>query len=273
MTQGATGKLKLVFRSNGKQTSLAEQYYKLPLQVLPPHDQDGDGTAFVYFLNPSGGILSGDRLCTELLADDNASVVATTTSNNKIYKMDDGYAGIYNDFSVGDHAALEYLPLPTVPFAGSNLRQENIFRIRGSSVLFAWDILSPGRWRSNEIFAYDRFDSLTKIYRDGRLIVCEHILVEPGEKTLTRICVMESYLTSASVYLCARGIPLSLKDQIQQILRSSDLRGGMTFLDREAAAIRVVANDPLLLQEALDAIWTAFRKQVLGKDGTKIRRY
>ena len=58
---GATGKLSLVFRKRDDGvTYMAKQYYKLPLQVLRPHYQDDDGTAFVYMLNPSGGVLQND---------------------------------------------------------------------------------------------------------------------------------------------------------------------------------------------------------------------
>ena len=70
-----TGELSLVFsRKDNGRTHLSRQYFKLPLQIMMPHYQEEDGTAFVYFLNPGGGILQHDRLLTEVTVEDGADV-------------------------------------------------------------------------------------------------------------------------------------------------------------------------------------------------------
>ena len=54
------------------------------------HYQDSDGTAFIYLLNPSGGVLQHDRLLTEITLEEGSRVYVTTPSNTKFYKMDEG---------------------------------------------------------------------------------------------------------------------------------------------------------------------------------------
>ena len=82
-----TGELSLLFRKkkNG-QTYLAEQYYKLPLQVMRAHYQDSDGTAFIYLLNPSGGVLQHDRLLTEITLEEGSRVYAVSYTHLDVYK-------------------------------------------------------------------------------------------------------------------------------------------------------------------------------------------
>ena len=48
----ATGALSLTFRRKAAgKTYIADQYYKIPMQIMPPHYQDDDGTA--YFISSS----------------------------------------------------------------------------------------------------------------------------------------------------------------------------------------------------------------------------
>ncbi len=47
-------------------TVIADQYWRIPLQALPPSYQDGDDEAYVYLLNPTGGVVQGDRLHTAM---------------------------------------------------------------------------------------------------------------------------------------------------------------------------------------------------------------
>lgn len=105
MTIKPTGVIRLELRkkSSGK-TYLARQFYDLPLQVLPPYYQDDDGTAFVYLLNPTGGVLQGDRLLTEIKVEKDARALITTPSANKLYKMEDDHAEILNEIHVEEGA-------------------------------------------------------------------------------------------------------------------------------------------------------------------------
>ena len=83
-----TGELSLVFsRKDNGRTHLSRQYFKLPLQIMMPHYQEEDGTAFVYFLNPGGGVLQHDRLLTEVTVEDGADVFITTPSSSSMARI------------------------------------------------------------------------------------------------------------------------------------------------------------------------------------------
>ena len=58
---GKDGALALVFERRGGRTVLTRSRYTLPLQVMAPVDLD-DPAAVVSVLNPTGGLVGGDRL-------------------------------------------------------------------------------------------------------------------------------------------------------------------------------------------------------------------
>lgn len=86
---------------------------------MPPSYQDGDDQAYVYLLNPTGGIVQGDRLETEVVLEPGARALLTTQSATKVYRMERGYAEELNRYTLRGDAVLEYLPDQTIPFAGA----------------------------------------------------------------------------------------------------------------------------------------------------------
>src|SRR5262249_58512280 len=83
----------------------------------------GAPAAVVSILNPTGGLVGGDRLSIEVEATAGAHAVLTTPSATRVYRTD-GAAAIQSvKISIGPQAAVEWVPDHTIPFAGSAFRQ------------------------------------------------------------------------------------------------------------------------------------------------------
>src|ERR1700674_1794198 len=65
---GRDGYLRLRFERRGQRTILSQSRFTLPLQVLTPLALE-DGTAYLMLLNPTGGVLGGDHLFTEIVQE------------------------------------------------------------------------------------------------------------------------------------------------------------------------------------------------------------
>ena len=273
---GAEGKLNLVFRrkTDGR-TYLAKQFYQLPLQVLPPHYQDPDGTAFVYLLNPSGGVLQNDRLYTEVLVEENSKVYITTPSANKLYKMEEGFARIQNTFRVSNNAVLEYLPEHNVPFAESKTYQENEFHLDSQATLIAFDVVTSGRAEREERFQYDIYSSKTKIYVDEKLIAYEKGSIEPKNKDFSGIGVLEGYDIYGTVFFYKEGMKDSfLEDDLRLVLeKHQGILSGVSKIHENLIIAKFLGNTILETQKAILDIWQVGRKTLLFKDRVRIRKY
>ncbi|MDR1815473.1 MAG: urease accessory protein UreD [Clostridiales Family XIII bacterium] len=267
----AEGKLSLRFRrdADAPRTRLAEQYYKLPLQVLPPHYPDESGTAFVYLLNPTGGVLAGDRLETELVLEEGASVVVETPSASKIYRAEERPAGEFEEdaspharthahahaetrlnVTLAPCARLEYIPRHAIPYAGSALRQENRFFLDGDAALIAYDAFSSGRKARGESFAFTSYESTTEIHVDGALALLDRIRLAPGETDVSGIGLMEGRYLCASFYLYQKDFPSEAKAAVEDILKQSGLPGGLTRLTPSLSVVRMLADDMILFDRA-----------------------
>jgi urease accessory protein len=269
------GTLELIFRrhQSGK-TFLASQHFRLPLQVLTPFYSDTDGTAFVYLLNPSGGILQGDILETDIVIEQGAKAFVTTPSANKFYKMDEGHATLRNRISVADSGVLEYMPEYNIPFSQSSVLQETTFDLKAGATLMAFDMIVPGRMEKGEFFEYDLYSSKISIRVDGKLLAHEVARIEPNRFNPRGIGILEGRNIYGTVFLYKVGLDSGLKQSITGVFdKNSQVEGGLTFLAPGLAVVKFLGDNLTDCQKVVGEIWQICRKSMLGKDAVRIRKY
>ena len=124
---------------------------------------DGSGIPEVQITNPSGGILSGDRLKVDVALAPGSAASILTQAANKAYKG--AKARQSATFRVGEGGFLEYLPHYLIPFARSSYWQETEIHLAEDATLLAWDAFCAGRVVRGERFAFEGLFSRTRIYR------------------------------------------------------------------------------------------------------------
>ena len=82
---GRDGALRLAFERRADASVLTAARSILPLQVLAPIALDGPA-AIVSLLNPTGGVLGGDRLSIDVTLAEGAHACVTTPSATRIYR-------------------------------------------------------------------------------------------------------------------------------------------------------------------------------------------
>ena len=141
---GRDGALSLRFERRGPATVVAGCRYTLPLQVLAPVALD-DPAAVVSILNPTGGLVGGDRLSIHVHAAAGAHAVLTTPSATRVYRTEGEPTVQSVRLSVGPRAVVEWVPDHTIPFAGSALRQSIDVDLDETAGLILVDAFSAGR--------------------------------------------------------------------------------------------------------------------------------
>lgn len=268
-----TGEVSLVLRKkkNGK-TIVAQQYFKLPLQIMTPHYYDSDGTAFIYLMNPGGGVLQHDRLLTEITAERGTSTVVTTPANTKFYKMDEGHAEVINRITVENDAVMEYIPEHNVPFENAKVYQNNFFRLGKDSVLFAADMVTEGRTSRGEHFKYDIYSSKTKIFVENELVLYDSTFIEPNNMTIQRIGIMEDYSSNGSLFIYAKDMDKELKTKIDKV-SNEKVTVAATNVSDDLMAVRFLSGNIMDVKTALLEVWGICRNIILDKDSIRIRKY
>ncbi|MGC4074303.1 MAG: urease accessory protein UreD [Nibricoccus sp.] len=117
-------RLRAEKRENGK-TVLAGQSFRAPFHVGKAY-WDEEGTALrVQVVNPTAGILEGDKLETEVAVGAGAALLVTTPSASRVFHMRTGAAVASQRFSVEAGGWLEFLPEPLVPHDRSSFRSDD----------------------------------------------------------------------------------------------------------------------------------------------------
>lgn len=159
---GRDGALRLRFERRRLKTIVAGCRYTLPLQVLAPVALD-DPAAVVSVLNPTGGLVGGDRLAIDVEAAAGAHAVLTTPSATRVYRTE-GEAAVQSvKISIGPGATVEWVPDHTIPFAGSAFRQTLDVQMAETARLILVDAFSAGRIGRGEAWQFTLLDSVVSV--------------------------------------------------------------------------------------------------------------
>ena len=164
--------LRAEVRENGE-TVLANQSFKAPFHLSKPY---WDGHALiVQVVNPTAGILSGDRLCSEITIGSGAAVLVTSPSATRVFTMTEGEAESRQHFKVESGGWLEFMPEPLVPHRGSRFRQRTEIDLATGGELFFADLLMPGRIARGETWAWEELCLELTLHVGGELILRERL--------------------------------------------------------------------------------------------------
>lgn len=272
LSEEPNGQIAILFRRNSAgKTYMAKQFFRVPLQILKPHYYDIDGTAVVYSLNPSGGILQHDRLLTEIECEAGTDAIVTTPGNNKYYKMDEGCAKVWNRLYVHSGGVLEYMPEHNVPFEDSVVYQDNEFRVEKGGVLFAADMVTAGRVASGEMFDYRKYESRTRIFVDGKLMLYDNCILEPDKDNLLRKGLLDGYQMNGSLYVYADDMDTALKQNINK-LSNNRIRLAAGNVRANLLVVRFLGNGIIEMRETVQAVWDVCRQSILKKPAIRLRK-
>lgn len=142
-------------RANGR-TVLAAQSFRAPYHVSKPYWDADTGVLLVQVVNPTAGILSGDRLESDVKVGEGAALLVTTPSASRVFRMKSGSAECRQSFAVAQGAWLEVMPEPLVPHRGCTYRQTTRIEVANGGAIFYADLLVSGRVAHGEGWGWDR---------------------------------------------------------------------------------------------------------------------
>lgn len=156
-------------------TTLAAQSFRAPFHLSKPYWDADTRTLLVQVVNPTAGILSGDRLESEVSVGEGAAVLLTTPSASRVFRMREGEARSLQRFAVARGGWLEVLPEPLVPHRGSVFHQRTVLEVEaGGAALYA-DLLFPGRIAHGETWGWSRLVLELEVRRAGELVLRERL--------------------------------------------------------------------------------------------------
>lgn len=246
-------RLRAARRDHGR-TVLAAQSFRAPYHLSKPYWDAGTRTLIAQVVNPTAGILSGDTLESDIAVDREASLLVTTPSASRVFKMKSGSAECRQHFQVATGGWLEVLPEPLVPHRGCTYHQRTTVEIEPGGRLFFVDQLMPGRVAHGEAWAWTKLTLETEVRLGSELILRERFQHSGDElRALAELASSGPAACFGNAVVLAEADPPRDAAWIPAIraLHRDGLWLGVSALRRGGWSIKFVARDGVQLRRTL----------------------
>jgi len=254
---------------------LTERRFTLPLQALEPMDLDGSGAATLVLLNPTGGVLGGDVLETEVVLGARAHACLTTVAATRIYRSAGPPALQRFRAVLGAGARLEYVPDHLIPSPGARLRQTTDVTLAAGATLLLVDAWAAGRAARGEAWGFDALDASLEV-RDARGFLLRERSMLGGAR---RDGLGESEGFPYVATFVALAPSRDEWDELAGDLCSTmgrvagDVRFGASPLGRGGLLVRMLCPSAPSLTSAVHTMWAECRQRLFGLPPLPLRKF
>ncbi|MBH0202779.1 MAG: hypothetical protein HP496_10915 [Nitrospira sp.] len=275
---GRVGELKLDYAKRDHRTIISHSYFTTPWKLLPPIYLDDTGAAYTLLVNPSGGLVGGDHLSIDMNIEQDAHVLISAPSANRVYRTEEKVSEQHVNITVGPGAILEWFPEHTIPFAGSRFRQTLNANLAPGATLLLWDALASGRIARGERWAFTDLENEIRITTASGKSLLERYVLDPATD-LGRVGLAEEWNYVASFYVVndamASEVWSGLESKIAAILdaRQGEVLGGVSTPPVPGLAVKILTRTAPDLTTMLDALWAAVREGLWNLPLVSLRKY
>lgn len=264
---GYNCKLHIVTEVKNGQTIPKHTFFSAPYKLVNYFRLSNGGIEYI-LMNASAGIMARDNYLLELEVGDESQLVLSGQSFEKIHKMENYGAKREIRIKIGKQAYLKYIPLPSIPFAGSSFSGiTTIYLQDTTSKLSYLEILSCGRYRRNERFKFKLYKSLLDIYQMGKLVFRDNSIFEPALTAVKGMGMFEGYTHIANLLIFGFDISEHLVATVAELFAAYKIDGGLSALLGGGYLIRALANESECLIKCFQEIIIILEVEELPYDG------
>ena len=173
----ATGHIRLSVRAASGASRRARVHEAGSLRVRFPNSQS-EGTLDAVIVNTAGGMTGGDRFGLDFDVGGGAQLSVTTAAAEKVYRSLGPDTNVDVKLTVGEDAALVWLPQETILFDQVRLRRTIDVALGGSAHLLLAEAIVFGRGAMGEIVSFGHLVDRWRVRRDGVLVFAETLRMD-----------------------------------------------------------------------------------------------
>lgn len=269
------GHLTLNFKRRGHRTVIAYDRSTVPLRASKSIQLTDSDALCVMLLNPTGGLLGGDRLTTDIDLGERAHVVLTTPSASKVYRTRSGPAIHQTTVRLAKDSVLEYVPDHVIPHPGSAFRQSLTVNMEQGSRAIILDGFSVGRIARGEKWLFKEFSTNLEVNSSGRLLCRDRIRIQPDSWAPSGLGSLGSANYAATLLLCSdadidwRGTANEFTGWFSD---GGDAIGGASALANGGCLVRFYTESAHCLKQTVSSLWGMARLAILGEPPMDLRK-
>lgn len=275
---GRSGELRLAYARRNHKTIIARSHCTSPWHLLPAIYLDDTGAAYTLLLNPSGGLVGGDRLSIDMTLDQEAHVLISAPSANRVYRSLGEVSVQEVQVTVGPGAVLEWVPEPTILFAGSRYRQKLHVTLASGATTFLWDAIAAGRIARKERWAFTSLENEIRITTASGGAALERYALYPGTD-LGRVGLAEEWDYVASLFVINDTVTTEFWSRLETKLASilvahaGPILGGVSTPAVPGVVVKLLARTAPELTRVLEGLWAAVRADLWSLPPVVWRKY
>lgn len=254
---GKLSRLYLTAACKGGKTILEDVSFTAPFKIMYPFYEKKDFMT-VMLLTASAGIMAGDRQEINICVREHSNIEFVSQAYEKIHQMEGDCAKRHVHLVVGDHACLHYMPLPVVPFAGSDYQCTVDVELENETSQFVFsEIVSCGRIAYGEEFQYRRFQNRVCINQGKRIVYRDNVCYEPGRMDMRNFGMYEGFTHLSNLVICNKQKTEEWVLRVRTLLdNSEDMEGGVTRTSAGHIVVRILGRNAHKLTEVTEKILT-----------------
>ena len=275
---GRVGRLRLDYATRDGRTVIARSHCTTPWHLLPPIYLDDTGAAYTLLVNPSGGLVGGDRLSIDMRVNQGAHVLISAPSANRVYRSEGEVSAQHITLEVGPGAIVEWLPEQTIPFAGSRFRQTIHATLAPGATILLWDAIASGRIARGERWAFATLENEIRITTALGSTLVERYVLDPATN-LGTIGLAADWNYVASLYVVNDAVTPEVWNRLETRIglvldeHAEPILGGVSQPAAPGIAVKLLARTAPDLAKMLDALWAVVRAELWGLPPVAWRKY
>lgn len=276
---GRVGTLALEYVRRGDRTTFGRTSCQTPWHLFPPIYLDDSGSAYTLLVNPSGGLVGGDRLSIDVSVGPKGHALISTPSANRVYRSLSEESVQEIALKVGEGGIVEWIPEHTIPFAGSRFRQTIDVKLAAGATIVLWDAMASGRIAHGERWKFTTFSNRIHIEPASGSSLAEHYLIVPGNKW-SGVGLAERWDYVGSLFIVGDAITGTLRASLESALADivekqpdESILGGVSQPAASGLVVKLVSRSAPAMALALAELWGTVRGLLWQLPPLALRKY
>lgn len=253
---------------------IAEQLYREGnCRISAEIKREGDIPSW-FLITTGAGYTEGETYRNDISLGADAHVILTTQAPTYVLKCEHGKETTQESRIVlGEHAMLEYYQDEVIPYQYAIYRQRSTFELAAGATLIYMDGVSSGWSPDARPFQYTRLNLHTTVHLEGRLLLNDHMIIDPAHDPMEHM----GYLGMYSEFLTVTVIDARVDQAMVERMRAAmteypDTLYGISLLEEGGMILRIIGRSSHTNRKVAWCFIDAFREKELGLPHLDLRK-
>jgi len=255
------GQLNLDYAYKYHKTILEKAFSQAPFKVQRSFYPEGNQFCHTVMLHTAGGIVGGDRLCSQINLQPECQVLLTTAAASKVYRSEAKFAQQTIEINLADNSYLEWLPQTTIIFNQAYYQQELRVNLAENAVFCGWEIHRLGRTARAEQFLTGEWRSRWEVWQNQQPLWLDRQRLSGSEQTVNSINGLNKMPIIATFLWLGQPISPDILAQAKLLTENLRKQGklGLTLTQNEGLLCRYRGDSNSEVWQVFQQLWHLLR--------------